>query len=75
MAYIVKQLQTYPTGDGKTLFDNTLLFWANDLGTGPHSRKRYPFLLATGDFTLPTASCSRPAATSSTPAARPTTTC
>ena len=43
----------YPDGDGQTLFDNTLLFWANDLGTGPHSRKRYPFLLATGNFTIP----------------------
>ena len=53
VVYIIQQLQSYPTGDGKTLFDNTLLFWANDLGTGPHSRKRYPFLLATGDFTLP----------------------
>jgi Protein of unknown function (DUF1552) len=53
VVYIIKQLQSYPTGDGKTLFDNTLLFWANDLGTGPHSRKRYPFLLATGEFTLP----------------------
>jgi hypothetical protein len=53
VVYIVKLLQSFPTGDGKTLFDNTLLFWANDLGTGPHSRKRYPFALATGDFTLP----------------------
>jgi hypothetical protein len=39
--------------DGKTLFDNTLLWYTNDLATGPHSRKRYPFLLATGAFTLP----------------------
>jgi hypothetical protein len=53
VVYLIKQLQSYPTSDGKTLFDNTLLFWANDLATGPHSRKRYPFLLATGNFTQP----------------------
>jgi hypothetical protein len=53
VVHVIKTLQSYPTSDGKTLFDNTLLFWANDLATGPHSRKRYPFLLATGNFTLP----------------------
>ena len=39
--------------DGQTLFDNTLVFWANDLGRGTHARQRYPFLLASGKFTLP----------------------
>jgi hypothetical protein len=39
--------------DGQTLFDNTLLFWTNDLGRGTHARQRYPFMLATGKFTLP----------------------
>jgi len=39
--------------DGRTLFDNTLLFWANDLGRGTHARQRYPFIFATGAFKLP----------------------
>jgi hypothetical protein len=53
VAYIVASLKSIQDSDGQTLFDNTLLFWANDLGKGTHSRQRYPFLLATGKFTLP----------------------
>lgn len=53
VAAMVAMMKSTPDSDGKTLFDNTLLFYANDLGTGPHSRKRYPFLLATGKFTKP----------------------
>jgi hypothetical protein len=53
VAYIVTKLQSLPDSDGQQLFDNTLLFWANDLGKGTHSKQRYPFLLATGKFTLP----------------------
>jgi Protein of unknown function (DUF1552) len=52
-AILLNGLKSYPDVDGRTLFDNTLFFYANDLGTGPHSRKRYPWLLATGKFTKP----------------------
>lgn len=52
-AYLVKRLQSLSDSDGQTLFDNTLFFWSNDLATGPHGRKRLPYLLATGKFTLP----------------------
>ena len=53
VAYMTKRLQSMPDSDGKTLFDNTLVFWSNDLATGPHGKKRLPYLLATGNFTLP----------------------
>ena len=52
-AKVIADLKATPDVDGRTLFDNTLFFFANDLGTGPHSRKRYPWLLATGKFTKP----------------------
>lgn len=52
-AVMLNGLKSYPDIDGRTLFDNTLFFHANDLGTGPHSRKRYPWLLATGQFKKP----------------------
>ena len=47
------QWGSMPDNDGKTLFDNTLLFWSNDLATGPHGKRRLPYLLASGKFTLP----------------------
>jgi hypothetical protein len=50
---LIDGLQKTADSDGQTLFDNTLVFWANDLGRGTHARQRYPFLLATGKFTLP----------------------
>jgi hypothetical protein len=53
VAYLIKALQSTQDSDGQTLFDNTLLFWANDLGRGTHARQRYPFVLATGKFQLP----------------------
>ena len=46
-------MKAIPDSDGRTLFDNTLLFWANDLGRGTHARQRYPFIFATGQFKLP----------------------
>jgi hypothetical protein len=56
VANLIKMLQGLQDSDGQTVFDNTLLFWANDLGKGTHSKQRYPFLLATGKFTLPNGS-------------------
>lgn len=53
VAALIDMLKGVTDSDGQTLFDNTLLFWANDLGRGTHSRQRYPFMLATGKFTLP----------------------
>jgi len=52
-AYILTTLKGLPDVNGKTVFDNTLLFYTNDLGKGTHSTQRYPFLLATGDYVLP----------------------
>jgi hypothetical protein len=52
VAYLIKGLQSTQDSDGQTLFDNTLLFWANDLGRGTHARQRYPFVLATGKFQM-----------------------
>jgi hypothetical protein len=53
VAYILTMLKAFPDSNGKTLFDNTVLFYTNDLGKGTHSTQRYPVLLATGDYTLP----------------------
>jgi hypothetical protein len=53
VAYLTTRLQSMPDSDGQTLFDNTLLFWSNDLAIGPHGKKRLPYLLASGKFTLP----------------------
>ena len=53
VAYIVARLKTLEDVDGRTVFDNTLVFYTNDLGRGTHARQRYPFLLATGGFKLP----------------------
>jgi hypothetical protein len=53
VAKLIDGLKATGDSDGKTLFDNTLLFWANDLGRGTHARQRYPFMLATGAFTKP----------------------
>jgi hypothetical protein len=53
VAYIITMLKAFPDSDGKTVFDNTLLWYTNDLGKGTHSTQRYPFLLATGNYVLP----------------------
>jgi hypothetical protein len=53
VAALVGMLKGTADSDGRTLFDNTLLFWANDLGRGTHARQRYPFIFATGAFKLP----------------------
>jgi uncharacterized protein DUF1552 len=53
VAYIVTMLKAFPDSNGKSLFDNTVVFYTNDLGKGTHSTQRYPVLLATGNYTLP----------------------
>jgi hypothetical protein len=50
--WLIEGMKATADSDGRTLFDNTLLFWANDLGRGTHARQRYPFMLATGDFKM-----------------------
>jgi hypothetical protein len=52
VAYIVTMLKAFPDSNG-SLFDNTVVFYTNDLGKGTHSTQRYPVLLATGNYTLP----------------------
>jgi len=43
---LIAKLKSYDEGDG-TLFDNSLLFWCNELGKGnAHSRNDAPYVLA-----------------------------
>jgi hypothetical protein len=49
---LIVTLKSLDDSGGKTVFDNTLLFYTNDLGRGTHARQRYPFMLATGDFKM-----------------------
>jgi hypothetical protein len=45
-AELITQLKSYPEGEG-TLFDQCLLLWCNELGTGnTHSRNDAPYVLA-----------------------------
>ncbi|MGC4086617.1 MAG: DUF1552 domain-containing protein [Polyangiaceae bacterium] len=45
-ATLIAKLKAYPEGNG-TLFDNSLLLWCNELGTGnTHSRENAPYVLA-----------------------------
>jgi hypothetical protein len=49
MAYLIGRLRAIPDGDGRTLLDNTVVFWVNEQGKGNnHSRKSMPFVLAGG---------------------------
>jgi hypothetical protein len=46
-AYLVGQLKGITEGNGKTLLDNMLLFWTNELGVGGvHSYTNIPYVLA-----------------------------
>jgi hypothetical protein len=45
-ADLITKLKSYPEGEG-TLFDQSLLLWCNELGTGnTHSRDNAPYVLA-----------------------------
>jgi hypothetical protein len=52
-ATVLERLAAIPDGEGRTLLDNTLFYWPNELATGTHRHTRSPFLMATGNFTLP----------------------
>jgi hypothetical protein len=52
-ATVLERLKAIPDGEGRTLLDNTLFYWPNELATGTHRHTRSPFLIATGNFTLP----------------------
>ncbi len=46
LAYLIAELKAVPEGDG-TLFDHTLILWANEMGEGrSHDYNRTPWLLA-----------------------------
>jgi hypothetical protein len=51
--WLIEGMKAIGDSDGRTLFDNTLMFWANDLGRGTHARQRYPMMLCTGAFKQP----------------------
>ncbi|MGF1467509.1 MAG: DUF1552 domain-containing protein [Sandaracinaceae bacterium] len=47
--HLLDRLSSYPTAEGRTLLDDGLAVWLNDLGNGPgHSRMSTPFILGGG---------------------------
>jgi hypothetical protein len=50
-AYLLGLLKSYQDVGGRTLLDNTLVYWPNELATGKHRLTGVPIVLATGDFT------------------------
>ena len=52
-AGIIQRLKSFQDVGGATLFDHTLLYSANELANGRHSKVRAPYLMATGNFELP----------------------
>ena len=50
-AYLLGLLKSYQDVGGRTLLDNTLVYWPNELATGRHRLTGVPIVLATGDFT------------------------
>ena len=58
--YIMNTLKSYPDVDGQTLFDNTIIHWANELALGSHKFDRAPYMIVASDkFTLPNGSLLR----------------
>ena len=53
VVYIVDRLKAMPDVDGRTVFDNTILVWANELALGSHKFERAPYMLVAGKFPLP----------------------
>ncbi len=46
---LLDELAKYPEGPGKTVLDNTLVVWANEIGVGnSHTQNNIPILLAGG---------------------------
>ena len=64
-----------PDVDGRTVFDNTIVFWANELALGSHKFERAPYMLVAGKFPLPKGGFLRdrplPAVPAGHPAERP----
>ena len=52
VVYIVDRLRSMPDVDGRTVFDNTIIFWANELAIGSHKFERAPYMLVAGKFPL-----------------------
>jgi hypothetical protein len=50
-AYLLGLLKGYQDVGGRTLLDNTLVYWPNEIATGKHRLTSVPVVLATGDFT------------------------
>jgi hypothetical protein len=49
VAYVLDQLANTQSAEGKSLLDDTVLLWGNELGAGnTHTYKDIPWLLATG---------------------------
>src|SRR6185436_19995673 len=46
--YLLNLLKSYQDIGGTTLFDNTLVYWPNELATGKHKLKNVPIVMATG---------------------------
>jgi hypothetical protein len=49
-AYLLGLLKSYSDIGGRTLLDNTLVYWPNELATGKHRLTGVPIVMATGDF-------------------------
>lgn len=46
-AYVLDRLDSYREGNGRTLLDNSLALWTNEISRGPdHSYRNIPFVLA-----------------------------
>lgn len=43
LAYLVQKLKGYTDADGKSVMDNTLIFWTTECAEGDHSSKGMPF--------------------------------
>ena len=53
VVYIADRLKSFPDVDGRTVFDNTVIHWANELAIGSHKFDRAPYMLLAGKFPLP----------------------
>jgi hypothetical protein len=53
VVYIVERLKAMPDVDGRTVFDNTIVFWPNEFALGSHKFVRVPYMLLAGKFQLP----------------------
>jgi hypothetical protein len=53
VVYIADRLRSFADVDGRTMFDNTVIHWANELALGSHKFDRAPYLILAGKFPLP----------------------